>query len=139
MRLRASRFWIPIGIAGLLLLAQVGINIWQHTGKTRYFAWAPNDYLVTFDLHVDSGGRALTVAEMEHRYRLDLSSRLSEETKARLGLDRSEHYVFEDAPKELEDRIRRYEETEGKKEGARVTLSYQFDGAKEQTWQWPRS
>src|ERR1700730_4945923 len=109
MRLRASRFWIPIGIAGVILLAQVGINIWQHTGKTRYFAWAPNDYLVTFDLHGEAGGRSLTVTEMHQRYRLDLSSRLSEDTKARLGLARSEHYVFEDAPKELEDRIRRYE------------------------------
>jgi hypothetical protein len=137
MRKRASRFWIPVGIAGVLLLAQVGINIWQHTGKTRYFAWAPNDYLVTFDLHVDAGGRSLTVAEMEQRYRLDLSSRLSEDTKARLALDKSENYVFEDAPKELEDRIRRCEER--KKQGARVVLSYQFDGGKEQTWQWPRS
>jgi hypothetical protein len=96
-----ARFWIPIGIAGVLLLAQVGINIWQHTGKTRYFAWAPNDYLVCFDLHVHAGGRSLTVAEMEHRYRLDLSSRLSEDAKARLGLARSENYVFEDAPREL--------------------------------------
>ncbi|HEX4186811.1 MAG TPA: hypothetical protein VHY83_02825 [Solirubrobacteraceae bacterium] len=137
--MRASRLWIPIGIAGVLLLAQVGINIWQHTGKTRYFAWAPNDYLVTYDLHVDAGGRSLTVAEMEHRYRLDLSSRLGEEAQARVGLARSEHYVFEDAPQELEDRIRRYEETEGKKDRAHVSLTYQFDGGKEQTWQWPRS
>lgn len=139
MTLRASRFWIPIGIAGVILLAQVGINAWQHTGDTRYFAWAPNDYLVTFDLHVDARGRSLTVAEMEHRYRLDLSSRLSEDTKAKLGLAKSERYVFEDVPEELEDRIRRFEETTGKNEGARVTLTYQLDGAKEQAWQWPRS
>jgi hypothetical protein len=139
MTTRSSRFWIPIGIAAVLLLAQVGINIWQHTGKTRYFAWAPNDYLVTFDLKVDARGRSLTVPEMEHRYRLDLSSRLGEDIQRRVGLASSEHYVYEDAPKELEDRIRRYEETEGKNEGARVTLTYQFDGGKEQTWQWPRS
>jgi hypothetical protein len=45
--------------------------------------------------------------------------------------------VFEDPPQELKDRIRRYEETKGKHDAARVRLVYQLDGGKEQTWLWP--
>jgi hypothetical protein len=137
MKLRSPRVGLATAIVAAVLLAQIGLNIWQHTTDTRYFAWAPNDYLVTFDLSVDARGRSLGVAEIGHRYRLDMSNRLSESTKAKLGLARVEHYVYEDAPQELKDRIRRYEETKGKNEAARVTLTYQFDGRKEQTWLWP--
>lgn len=115
----------------------MGLNIWQHTTGTRYFAWAPNDYLVTFDLNVTAHGRPLTVAEISKRYRLDMSNRLSESTKAKYGLASVEKYVFEDAPQELKDRIRHYEETKGKSDAARVELIYQLDGGKETTWLWP--
>lgn len=134
---RHSRFTLPIAVVAVVLLAQVGINIWQHTTQTRYFAWAPNDYLVTFDLQVNAGGRPLTAAEIQRRYRLDLSNRLSEGTKAKYGFAKVERYVFEDAPQELKDRIRRYEEKVGSKESAHVRLVYQLDGGKEQTWLWP--
>jgi hypothetical protein len=131
-----SRTSLAIAVAGLILLAQVGINIWQHTGDTRYFAWAPNDYLVTFDLQVSVRGQPLSVGQIENRYRLSLSKRLSESTKAKVGLAKEEHYIFEDAPAELTDRIRRYEEIQGKN-AARVRLVYQLDGGKEKTWLWP--
>jgi hypothetical protein len=140
MTLRLSRVTLAVAVAAVILLAQVGINIWQHLGKARYFAWAPNDYLVTYDLQVNAKGRPLTPAEIQRRYRLDLSDRigeLSDATKARLGLSRLGHYVFEDPPQELKDRIRRYEETKGRKDAARVTLVYQLDGGREQTWLWP--
>ncbi|MCW3028192.1 MAG: hypothetical protein JWN81_1403 [Solirubrobacterales bacterium] len=140
MSLRHRRITLAIAVAATILLAQVGINIWQHLGKARYFAWAPNDYLVTYDLRVNAKGRPLTPAEIQSRYRLDLSDRigeLSDARKATLGLSTDEHYVFEDPPQELEDRIRRCEETRGKKDGARVRLVYQLDGGKEQTWLWP--
>jgi hypothetical protein len=140
MTLRHRRITLAIAVAATILLAQVGINIWQHLGKARYFAWAPNDYLVTYDLQVNARGRPLAPAEIQRRYRLDLSDRigeLSDARKAKLGLSKVEHYVFEDAPQELKDRIRRYEETKGKKDAARVRLVYQLDGGKEQTWLWP--
>jgi hypothetical protein len=66
-----------------------------------------------------------------------LSNRLGEGTKAKLGLSKVERYVFEDPPQELKDRIRRYEEKNGKKDSAQVRLVYQLDGGKEQTWLWP--
>ncbi|HWX95820.1 MAG TPA: hypothetical protein VNZ01_03125 [Solirubrobacteraceae bacterium] len=140
MTVRLSRITLPIAVAAVILLAQVGINIWQHFGEARYFAWAPNDYLVTYDLQVSAGGRSLTAQEIQRRYRLDLSDRLgelSEATKARLGLSLSGHYVFEDPPQELKDRIRRYEQSKGRNDAAHVRLVYQLDGGKEQTWLWP--
>ncbi len=138
MTMPSRRISLPIVLAGVILLAQVGINIWQHLGgEARYFAWAPNDYLVTYDLQVSAGGRPLSVDEIHRRYRLDLSNRLGEGTKAKLGLSQVERYVFEDPPQELKDRIRRYEEKNGKRDSARVKLVYQLDGGKEQTWLWP--
>jgi hypothetical protein len=138
MTLRLSRISLGVAIAAVILLAQVGINIWQHAGgETRYFAWAPNDYFVSYDLQVNVGGRPLTSEEIQSRYRLDLSSRLNEEIDTRVGLSKVEHYVFEDPPQELKDRIRRCEERKSKNDAARVRLVYQLDGGKEQTWLWP--
>jgi hypothetical protein len=138
MRLRHRPISLAIGVAAVILLAEVGLNIWQHLGETRYFAWAPNDYLVTYDVGVSAHGRPLSPAEIERRYHLDLSNRLGEDAKAKLGLLKRERYVFEDAPQELLDQIRRYEETKGKNDDARVTVVYQLDGGKEKAWQWPR-
>jgi hypothetical protein len=136
--LRLSRLSLPIAIAAVILLAQVGINIWQHVGgEARYFAWAPNDYFVSYDLQVNVGGRPLSAQEIQSRYRLDLSSRLNEEIDTRVALSKVEHYVFENPPQELKDRIRRCEESKGKNDAARVRLVYQLDGGKEQTWLWP--
>ncbi len=137
MRLRLRHLSLPVAVAALILLAQMGLNIWQHVGDTRYFAWAPNDYLVTYDLRVDVGGRSLSPEEIHHRYRLDLTERLSESTKAKSGFAKAERYVFEDAPAELTDRIRWYEEKNGKSDSAHVRLVYQLDGGKEKTWLWP--
>jgi hypothetical protein len=137
MKLRLSRLTVAVAIAAVILLAQVAINVWQHLGDARYFAWAPNDYLVTYDLHVSVGGRRLSTEEIQSRYRLDLSSRLGDEIDSRVGLSRVERYVFEDPPQELKDRIRRYEEARGKNDAARVRLVYQLDGGREQTWLWP--
>ena len=132
-----SRISLAVAAAAVILVAQVGVNIWQHFGNTRYFAWAPNDYLVTYDLQVDVGGRPLTTKQIQSRYRLDLSSRLGDEIDTRVGLSKVEHYVYEDPPQELKDLIRHYEKTKGKNEAARVRLVYQLDGGKEQTWLWP--
>jgi hypothetical protein len=137
MKLRLSRLTVAVAIAAVILLAQVAINVWQHFGDARYFAWAPNDYLVTYDLQVSVGGRRLSTEEIQSRYRLDLSSRLGDEIDARVGLSKVERYVFEDPPQELKDRIRRFEEARGKQDAARVRLVYQLDGGREQTWLWP--
>jgi hypothetical protein len=137
MKLRLSRLTVAVAIAAVILLAQVAINVWQHVGDARYFAWAPNDYLVTYDLQVSVGGRRLSAEEVQSRYRLDLSSRLSDEIDSRVGLSKVERYVFEDPPQELKDRIRRYEESRRKNDAASVRLVYQLDGGRERTWLWP--
>ena len=56
-----------------LILLQVGIGVWQHFGSTRYFAWAPNDYLMTYDLQVTVNGASLSRDEISRRYRLSLT------------------------------------------------------------------
>jgi hypothetical protein len=137
MKLRLSRLTVAVAIAAVILLAQVAINVWQHVGDARYFAWAPNDYLVTYDLQVSVGGRRLSTEEIQSRYRLDLSSRLSDEIDSRVGLSKVERYVFEDPPQELKDRIRRFEESRRKHDAASVRLVYQLDGGRERTWLWP--
>jgi hypothetical protein len=125
-------------IAVLLLVAQGGVAIWQHERGTRYFAWAPNDYFVTYDLHVRVGDRALTPPEVAGRYRLDLTDFLSPTTRSELGLAQDERYVWEDPPRHLTDRIERYEESYGTGHPVRVKLDYQLDAGKLQTWRWPR-
>jgi hypothetical protein len=125
-------------IAVLLLVAQGGVAIWQHERGTRYFAWAPNDYFVTYDLHVHVGRRALTAPEVARRYRLDLTGFLSPTTRSELGLAQGERYVWEDPPRHLTERIERYEESYGTGHPVRVKLDYQLDAGKLQTWRWPR-
>jgi hypothetical protein len=121
-----------------ILLAEVGICFWQHLGNTRYFAWAPNDYAVTYGLRVDVDGRRLTKEEISHRYRLDLTDRLDETDRANLGLSEQEHYLWEDPPQRLIDRLKWYEQRHASANPARVTLIYQLDGNKKREWRWPR-
>jgi hypothetical protein len=125
-------------IALAILAAQVGIGIWQHLGRTRYFTWAPNDYAVTFDLRVAVDGRQLTRDEISNRYRLYLADRLDTHVWAKLGLSKQERYLWEDPPQRLLDRIKRYEETSGSSDRARVRLIYQVDGGRQREWRWPR-
>ncbi len=126
-------------LAGLaILLAQVGVAIWQHLGSTRYFAWAPNDYLVTYDLRAGVGGRALTPGQISRRYRLNLTNRRENDLTAKAGLAPSEHYVWEDPPQHLFDRIKWYEQTYGLRDPARVVLTYQLDGGPIRVWRWPQ-
>jgi hypothetical protein len=124
-------------IAAAILLTQVGICAWQHFENTRYFAWAPNDYLVTYNLQVAVDGRTLTKEQIGHRYRLDLTGRLHADMKRKLGLAPSEQYVWEDPPQHLLNRIKWYEQNYGSGDHARVSLSYQLDGGPLREWRWP--
>jgi hypothetical protein len=120
-----------------ILLAQVGVCFWQHLGNTRYFAWAPNDYVVTYALHVSVGGRALSPPEISSRYRLSLANRLSQTAKQNLGLARVERYVWEDPPQHLINRLKWYEQTYDSADRDRVSLIYQLDGGPVRQWRWP--
>jgi hypothetical protein len=115
-----------------ILLTEVGICFWQHLGNTRYFAWAPNDYAVTYGLQVTVHERRLTAPEISHRYRLDLTDRVTKTDRANLGLSAEERYLWEDPPQRLLDRIKWYEQRYASANPAHVTLIYQLDGQKEQ-------
>jgi hypothetical protein len=134
--LAPDRASVRLVLAVALLLAQCGIAFWQHLGDTRYFAWAPNDYAVTYDLDVSVDGRRLTREQIADRYRLDLSDRLDREEKRELDLSPRQHFLWEDPPQHLVDRIDRYEETYGSGT-ADVTLSYQVDGQEKRVRRWP--
>lgn len=128
--------WLRLALAAALLAAQCGIALWQHLGDTRYFAWAPNDYAVTYDLDVSVDGRRLTREQIADRYRLDLTDRVDRNEQRELGLSPHQHYLWEDPPQHLIDRIDRYEETYGSGTAV-VTLRYQVDGQSEHVWRWP--
>jgi hypothetical protein len=124
--------------AMVIVIAQFGICAWYHLGETRYFAWAPNDYVVTYDLRVTVGGRPLSKEEISDRYRLDLGelSNFDADVKAKLDLSPAERYVWQDPPQHLFDRIKGYEQ-EYSARPARVRLLYQVAGGKEREWRWP--
>ena len=123
-------------LAVAVLLAQCVVAFWQHLGDTRYFTWAPNDYLVTYGLQVTVDGRRLTQEEISHRYHLSFTERLDRDDKEELGLNMRERHVHEDPPQSLLDRITRYE-TGGFGSPARVRLIYQLNGGEEHRWRWP--
>jgi hypothetical protein len=126
--------WLVVAVA--VLLAQCVVAFWQHLGDTRYFAWAPNDYAVTYGLQATVDGRRLTQEEISDRYHLSFKERLDRDDKAELGLNMREHYVHEDPPQVLLDRITWYE-TGGFGSPARVRLIYQLNGGEEHIWRWP--
>jgi hypothetical protein len=123
----------------LILIAQFAIAGWYHLGERRYFAWAPNDYIVTYDLEVTVGGRTLTEQEISDRYRIRFGAwdPLTNELKARLGLSPRARYIWEDPAQHLIDRIQSYEEVNGAGNPARVRLIYQVAGGPEREWLWP--
>lgn len=122
---------------GVVLALQCGVAVWQHLGSTRYFAWAPNDYLMTYDLKVSLHGKPLTTDQIGRRYRLSLSELVSARAQSDLGLATDTRYVWEDPPAEVKHRIRRVEATYPPAERAQVRLRYQLDAGPVQHWQWP--
>lgn len=128
-------------VGALILLGQVGVAIWQHLGPTRYFAWAPNDYTVTYDVQASVAGRALTPGEIARRYRLDLTDRLGEvpeSVKRKVQFAPTERYVWEDPPQHLLDRFQWYEERYDPRNPAHIVVTYQVDAGPVKVWRWPR-
>jgi len=110
-----QRLLSAIGL--VLLLAQVVSVVHAHaSGGRRYFAWAPNDYAVAYTIDVSVAGHALSADEIQRRYRLPAQG------------------LFEDPPERLLDFIDRYEDTEGRHDGASVTVHYSLDGHRPRVW-----
>jgi hypothetical protein len=101
------------------LLAQFVSILYEQTRPTRYWCWAPNDYVTDYLIEVSIDGRTLSDEAVLHRYRWRSEGRL------------------ENVPRHLIDIIRQYEQTYGRDDGARVHLRYRVNGHAAQEWQWP--
>jgi hypothetical protein len=138
LRLVSTGNRLRVAAVGVLLAVQCGVGVWQHLGSTRYFAWAPNDYLMTYSLGASVRGHALTPEQMSERYRLSLAALVSARAQRDIGLASGMQYVWEDPPAEVKRRIRRVEATYPPTERAQVRLDYQLDAGPVQHWRWPQ-
>ncbi|HEX8035864.1 MAG TPA: hypothetical protein VF510_18555 [Ktedonobacterales bacterium] len=117
MRGFGIRTWLGVAF----LSAQLGWVIVAHMiGPARYFVWAPNDYMVEYRIQVTIHGQALTSEQVGDRYHLDASG------------------LYEYPAQHLVDLVQQYEQTYGRKDAAKVMLTYTVDGGKEVTWRWPK-
>ena len=106
--------------AGIIfLLAQLALVIHARFVPTRWLCWAPNDYVVQYELHINVRGRNLDPAETQKRYQL------------------SSHGWYENPAENIMDIVDQYEQTEGKDDAAQVLLLYRVDGGETKQWQWP--
>jgi hypothetical protein len=113
------RTWIAIAF----LLLQLGSVIYARFTPRRYFCWAPNDYVVEYQLEVKVHGRPLSPEQVQMRYQIDPASGWKVEHPA-------EHLI---------DSVRQYETTYGRNDKAEVRLRWKYNGHSElRTWQWPQ-
>lgn len=123
---------LRVAIAVAVLSLQAFAIVQQHLGPTRYFAWAPNDYIVEYSISVNVHGHDLTGTEIASRYRyLYGTSSASAGAPELTG-------TFEFPPRQLIDELRQYEQTYGRADGARVVLTYTLNGSAPQTWTYGR-
>ena len=111
-----GRAAVAIGIA--VLAVQVALVAYEHLGLTRYFAWAPNDYVVQYRLTATVDGDRLSAAGVRGRYHL------------------APHGIWYFPAQHLVDDVQQYERTYGARDRVRVTLTYRLNGHAQQTWRW---
>ena len=106
-------------IGAFLLLAQMGWVIYAHFFPWRYFAWAPNDYVVQYSFSVSLDGRPLSAQQIVERYHTDAEGK------------------YEAPARHIIDEVRQYEQTYGRNDHSEVLLRYRLNAGEEQTWRWP--
>ena len=111
------RLWLGIAFLAAQVLWMGTVHVTR--AEARYFSWAPNDYMVTYQLRVTTRGRDLSYAEVLSRYRI-----------RREGL-------FEYPAQHVKDIVSQYERTYGRADSARVVYTYRVNGGPEQVWTWP--
>lgn len=109
---------VAISVA-FLVVQFISIIYAQMAGNERYFCWAPNDYMVSYQLQVKIGGRVLDREETRLRYRLP------------------SYRVYENVVTHMEDIIRQYETTYGRYDHAEIVLKYSTNGGPQKEWRWP--
>ena len=116
-----NRSMIRFLAAALLLAFQVGMIGYARFVPSRYFCWAPMDSQNLYEITVVIAGRELGTEEIEARYRQPAVG----------GNWQAIQHVL--------DKVRQYEETYGRDDGAEVTVSYTVNGRPRETWMWPRA
>jgi len=92
----------------------------------RYFAWAPNDYLVEYQLTVQVGDQTLSPADARRRYGLPANEEAGIST-------------WQDPPQRLVDTIEQYESDAQDPQRPHVVLSYRVNGGQQHVWRWPHA
>lgn len=110
---------VRLSLAGAILLVQVFLIGYGQLDPGAHFVWAPFDVLYEYRIHVEIDGRALSDAEIAARYREPASG------------------VEPHAIEHLLAVVRRYEETYGNGDGARVRIRYRRNGRNPAEWRWP--
>ena len=105
-------------IAVTFLVAQLFSIVYAQFGPSRYFCWAPNDYMVSYDISVEIAGRKLSPDDVKLRYRLPATG------------------VYQNIASHLIDNLRQYETTYGRNDHAKVLLSYSTNGTQQKEWVW---
>lgn len=110
------RRWLGIAFIAAQVVWVLGVHI---SGTAdRYFCWAPNDYMVTYQIEVSEHGHNLTASEIQARYGLPA------------------HGLFQYPAQHIEDLIREYEQTDGRGDGAHVTFTFEVNGGAPEVWSW---
>ena len=105
-----------IGIA--FLLFQLSMVLYARFVPSRYFCWAPNDYMVEYSLQVTIGGHQLNPQQTFRRYRLPEDG-------------------YQAPVQHIIDIVQQYEQTYGNNDHARIVMRYRVNGREEKEWRWP--
>lgn len=107
-------------LAAVVLLAfQLVMIGYARFVPSRYFCWAPMDSQNLYSIAVVIDGRELEPDEILARYR----------QPAEGGNWQAIQHAL--------DKVRQYEETYGRDDGAEVVVTYTVNGHPEETWHWP--
>ncbi len=107
---------VAVGVT--VLAVQIVFVAYEHLGPTRYFAWAPNDYVVQYRLAAAVDGHDLSPAGVRARYHL---------ASRGIWYFPAQHII---------DDVQQYERTYGSGDRVRATLSYRLNGHPQKTWRW---
>jgi hypothetical protein len=110
---------LRITAIAILLVAQLAGIIRARFRDETWFAWAPNDQIVEYELAVAISGRSLTEDEIASRYQIDARG------------------VYQQSAANLISIVGQYEASHGARDHAVVRLTYRVDGGARETWDHP--
>jgi hypothetical protein len=103
-------------LGAVFLLIQLASVFYAQFGPSRYFCWAPNDYMTEYELSVAVNGRALAPEEILRRYQMNARG------------------LKENVPQHLIDVVVEYERIYGRGDRVDVVLHYRVNGREPHVW-----